>query len=233
MIADLPKQEDVLADYITLAKASETKLEAKKSVFIGRAIPVTTVEEVEAHIQACRQEFPDARHIVYAWRIGSDGRTFLQRYTDDGEPKGTAGLPVLDVLAKPDITDALILVVRYFGGILLGTGGLVRAYGTCASEAVQEAGLVRMTQLVRYELTLPYSVYDSFLHWCGLNEVTILESDFLAEIGMKVAMAKEKVPDFLQSVADLTGGIVQPGYLDMQYTAVPYVREETDEENGT
>lgn len=222
--ANEPASQDIepdLKDYITLASYAETRIEAKKSIFIARAVPVTSESEVEAALDACRKDYPDARHHVYGWRIGSDGRSYLQRYTDDGEPKGTAGLPVLDVLIKGEITDALLIVTRYFGGVLLGTGGLVRAYGKSASGAVAQAGLVRMSQRISYLVRVPYSVYDAFTHWCAQSDVTIEDTVFEADVSLTVALAPTQIEIFTSAIADFTGGLCVPERLGKQYVAMP------------
>ena len=112
-------------NYRTVASSSQIELEEKKSRFIAVCRPLVNEIEANAFVSGIRQEYPDATHHVYAWILG--GETILQRYSDDGEPQGTAGIPVLDVLRKNGIDQAGIVVVRYFGGTLLGTGGLVHA----------------------------------------------------------------------------------------------------------
>lgn len=126
--------------YITLAGRSDAELTEKKSRFLSFAAPVGSEAEAIAFISEIRSAYPDARHCVYAYRITS-APPYTARYSDDGEPQGTGGLPVLDVLKKRGIGDAAIAVVRYFGGILLGAPGLVRAYSSSASLAVRAAGL--------------------------------------------------------------------------------------------
>ena len=112
--------------YLTLAGPGEAELDEKRSRFLGFAGRVTTDAEASAFVASVRSRFPDARHAVYAYIATSSG-TLAQRYSDDGEPQGTGGMPVLDVIRKRGLTDAAIVVVRYFGGVLLGAPGLVRA----------------------------------------------------------------------------------------------------------
>ncbi|HEY5466273.1 MAG TPA: YigZ family protein, partial [Clostridia bacterium] len=123
--------------YRTLSAESRVRLEERRSVFIGVAAPANDETEASGLLARIRTEFPDAAHHVSAWIIG--GGVQSQRYSDDGEPQGTAGVPVLDVLRRQELENAVIVVTRYFGGTLLGTGGLVRAYSRTASLAAKAA----------------------------------------------------------------------------------------------
>lgn len=142
-------------EWHTLSKIAHVSIEEKKSIFIADAAPVSSAKEAEDFLADVKKKYPDARHHVFAWRTG--GSEILQRYSDDGEPSGTAGLPVLDVLRKNDIDDAILVVTRYFGGVLLGTGGLVRAYGRAAFLALTEAEptVCRICEL--YHVMISYS----------------------------------------------------------------------------
>ena len=140
--------------YTTLLKASCETFTERKSVFTGSASPVETEREALDFISAVKSRYSDATHNVWAYTL-RDGN--LTRFSDDGEPHGTAGLPVLDTLRKPGITNAVIVVTRYFGGILLGAGGLVRAYSKAASLAVNASGTAFIETLTRVKLSLSYS----------------------------------------------------------------------------
>ncbi len=143
-------------DYLTVAKAAVDEFTEKRSRFIGAIQPVTTEEEALAFIRTRSKEFWDAKHNVYAYVL--DGGA-LCRFSDDGEPQGTAGLPVLDVLRKEGLTGCAVVVTRYFGGILLGGGGLVRAYSHAAKLAVDAAGVVQMRRCLLGEITCDYAQY--------------------------------------------------------------------------
>lgn len=128
-------------EIISLAGRGEGRYVDRRSEFIGYACPVSTEEEAAEFVASVRSAHPDARHVVYAYSLRKGA---AKRYSDDGEPQGSAGRPVLGVLEKEGVDGAVIAVVRYFGGILLGAGGLVRAYSSAASAALEDAGVVRL-----------------------------------------------------------------------------------------
>ncbi len=130
-----------MEEYLTVKGEGVGEYEEKRSRFIGSCIPVTTEQEAIDHINRIKKENFGARHNVYAYILRDNG---LTRYSDDGEPHSTAGMPTLDVLRKSGLTDVCVVVTRYFGGVLLGTGGLVRAYTAAAKAAVDAAGIVKM-----------------------------------------------------------------------------------------
>jgi uncharacterized YigZ family protein len=146
--------------YTTLKQEGEAEFTEKKSVFIGHAAPVKTEEEAIAFVKNYKHIYADARHNVWAYLLKDVG---LMRYSDDGEPQGTAGVPVLDVIRKNNVTDAVIVVTRYFGGILLGAGGLVRAYSHTAKLALDAAQVVTYEQYTQVELECSYSDYQRYL----------------------------------------------------------------------
>lgn len=151
--------------YRTILQASSDEYTVKRSRFIGYAAPVTTQSEATEFINSIKTKHWDARHNVYAY-ILRDGQ--IRRYSDDGEPQGTAGVPVLDVMIKEGITDCAVVVTRYFGGVLLGTGGLVRAYSHSAKIALEAGKIITMKLANRLKLKCDYTFY-------GRAEPLILE----------------------------------------------------------
>lgn len=155
--------------YFTVRKEACAQFEERKSVFIGHIKRVETEDEAKEFVDKIKKEHKDATHNVYAYIVGKD--MLIQKCTDDGEPQGTAGVPVLDVIKKNGITDTAIVVTRYFGGILLGTGGLVRSYSKGASEAVNESGIVekvlgvKITVIVNYEFLGKLQYHFSIKNW--------------------------------------------------------------------
>ncbi len=145
-----------MSDYLTLEKEAFAEFVEKRSRFIGYAKPVKTQEEAMDFINAVRSKHWDATHNVYAYVL-RDGQS--RRYSDDGEPSGTAGVPVLDVLLKEDLTDCVVVATRYFGGVLLGAGGLVRAYSHTSKIAVEAAGIIKMSVCAVLSVTCDYNFY--------------------------------------------------------------------------
>ena len=153
-----PKQTAVTCT--TLCREASAEFEEKKSVFIGHAKPVKTEEEALAYIKQKKAEYADARHNVWAYRLRGD---ITVRCSDDGEPQGSAGIPVLDALRKSGVSDSVLVVTRYFGGILLGAGGLVRAYSHAAKLAIDAAGIAVFEEYTSFRLNCGYSDYQRYL----------------------------------------------------------------------
>ena len=145
-----------MAQYKTVLQEAQDDFVEKRSRFIGYARPVSTEAEALAFIAEKKSKHWDASHNVYAYILRDGG---VMRYSDDGEPQGTAGIPVLDVLQKSGVTDVVVVATRYFGGILLGGGGLVRAYSHTASIALQAAGIVTMRECLMLEVLCDYGQY--------------------------------------------------------------------------
>lgn len=142
--------------YFSISSSGKGLYKEKGSKFIGIAKPVKTEAEVESFLEAIRKEYYDSRHVCYAWRLGSEGKKF--RANDDGEPSHSAGDPILNELRSQEISDALIAVVRYFGGTKLGVGGLIRAYGTAAKEAIEDTEKIEVVLTELIEIRFPYEM---------------------------------------------------------------------------
>ena len=194
-----------MAEYRTIAKQAQDEFVEKRSRFIGYAKPVQTEAEATAFIAEIKSSHWDATHNVYAYVL-REGQ--LQRYSDDGEPQGTAGIPVLDVLQKSHVTDTVLVVTRYFGGILLGGGGLVRAYSHGASIALQAAGVITMRECSLLRLTCDYSQYGrvgSLIPECG---GVVDDTQFTEAVTLSFHMAPEQKGAFARQLADATNGQV-------------------------
>ena len=161
--------------YVTLGKEGVSEFEMKKSVFIGHAAPVKSEEEALEYIAKYKKKYSDATHNVWAYLIKKGN---LMRYTDDGEPSGTSGIPVLDVIRKGGFTDAVIVVTRYFGGTLLGTGGLVRAYSAAAKEAVDDAGLASFRTFDEIIVETDYQMYQKLKNYLKHPDIIVDETEF-------------------------------------------------------
>ena len=206
-----------LAEHRTIAQAAQDEFVEKRSRFIGYARPVQTEEEATAFIAEMRSKHWDATHNVYAY-ILREGQ--IQRYSDDGEPQGTAGIPVLDVLQKSGVTDIVVVVTRYFGGILLGGGGLVRAYPHGASIALKAAGILTMRECLLLELSCDYGQYGrvgSLIPECG---GVIDDTEFAEDVRIRFHMAPDLRSGFERKLADATNGQVTCLGEETRYFAV-------------
>ena len=206
-----------MKDYITLNQRAQDEFVERKSRFIGTATPVSTQEEAIAFIDEMRSKYWDATHNVYAY-ILRDG---TKRYSDDGEPQGTAGVPVLDVLQKEGLTDLCVVVTRYFGGILLGAGGLVRAYSHGAKIAVDAAGIKPMSVCKVYELEMDYSQYGQITYLLPKFHAVTLESDFGVVVKMRVMMRAVYASQFQRELEELTSATVFPYEIEEVWDCIP------------
>ena len=181
-----------MKEYITVKGTSIGEYEEKKSKFIAVLLPVTTEEEASAVIDEVRKKNVGARHNVYAFRLSSG----TERSSDDGEPSGTGGKPLLEMLKAENLSDVLVVVTRYFGGVLLGTGGLKRAYTAAASEALKLAVKRHRKLAVRMSFVMDYSFYDrlSFLIDKSLGEV--IEKNFTNEVSLTVVLPWAEYENF-------------------------------------
>ena len=191
-------------EWITLSRPCEVKVTEKKSIFIAYAAPIHSQEEAEGIYLRMKKKYPDARHHVYAWRIGND--TILERHSDAGEPAGTAGLPVLEVLRKNQIDDAIIVVTRYFGGILLGTGGLLRAYTKSATLAVSEAVPVACKSCNVYNISVSYSNLERIRYILKKNNFLTEEPRFEADPILPVFCEKQREEELFRISQECTSG---------------------------
>lgn len=192
--------------FITFAREGQSRIEISKSVFIGNACEVNTAAEAEAFVAKIRAEYPDARHVCYAWRVC--GETFMQKYSDDGEPSGTGGMPILNVLEKREINNAVITVTRYFGGILLGKGGLVRAYTDSAAAAAEDAGLVRVTDGEIYSMTVGYDLSEKLTYALTTAGWDVKEPEYGENVILKVTCPAVKGEELMHFVEDKSFGRV-------------------------
>lgn len=188
---------------ITLASDVSVEMEEKKSIFIGHATPVENEEQAREYINAKKKEFHDATHNVYAYLL-ADGA--IARYSDDGEPSGTAGMPVLNVVKMSGASDLCVVVTRYFGGILLGAGGLVRAYTASAKLAVDEAGLAVFEPYAIYRMEVSYSDYQKLT--AALPKIGVSEDscDFADNVIVTAAIEISRADDLVKMFSELTYG---------------------------
>lgn len=191
--------------YTTVEGVTVAEIEEKKSRFICSLAHVESEEEALAHLEAIRSANRMARHNVYAY-ILRDAGTGRVRYSDDGEPQKTAGLPTLDVLQHAELTDVIAVVTRYFGGTLLGTGGLVRAYTQATQAAVEAAPLVVVSVCVDITVTLPYPSYESVLRLAQDCQAKVKNTQFTDVVTLHLRMISGTESDFLSQLTELLRG---------------------------
>lgn len=195
-----------MKEYFTVDTCASAEFIEKKSRFIGHICPVTTEEAATAFIRSVKSDYWDATHNVWAY-ILHQGQ--VKRYSDDGEPRGTAGVPVLDVLEKEELADCVVVVTRYFGGTLLGAGGLVRAYSHGCKIAVDAGGIVVMAPCTSGELICNYSYYEKFLKLAAQFHTVIDESVFQDQIKLAFHLKAEEFEQLNQAVIDSSFGKYQ------------------------
>lgn len=190
-------------EYKTVSKSASNEFVEKKSRFIGYIKPVTTQAEAVAFINEIKSKHWDATHNVYAYVL-REGQT--RRYSDDGEPQGTAGIPVLDVLLKEELTDCVVVATRYFGGTLLGTGGLVRAYSHTAKIAVEAGEVITMKLCKLLRVCCDYNFYGRLNSLIPELGGIIEDTDFADTVTVTFKMPVDDVAEFDKKLVDLSFG---------------------------
>lgn len=193
-------------DYKTVKIESSDEFTEKRSRFIGYVKPVKTEAEATEFINSIRSKHWDARHNVYAYSLREGN---IKRYSDDGEPSGTAGMPVLDVITKNEVYDVCVVVTRYFGGVLLGTGGLVRAYSQGSKIALEAGQVVLMQNCLVCSLTCSYNQYGKISSLIPDNGGVIDDSVFETDVKLSFHIKPDGLPALNKKLADLTSGEVQ------------------------
>ena len=190
--------------YITIRDRGEDRFEEKKSEFIGYAKRVENEEEAKAFVNEIKSMHKQSRHNCWAYVIGENYG--IQRYSDDGEPQGTAGIPILEVMKKQGITDCAVVVTRYFGGILLGAGGLTRAYTKGASIAVKAGGVVEKVLGFKISITIDYDLIGKIQYLCGQNNWHIEDSEYTDKVIVHIYAEKSILPIIEKEVTEATNG---------------------------
>lgn len=196
--------ESMLKKYKTILEQAEAEISEKKSRFIATVRPVKTEEQARAFIEEMKKKYWDATHNVFAYQIGE--RNEIQRFSDDGEPQGTAGMPILNVLKGEDVKDTAIVVTRYFGGTLLGTGGLVRAYGKSAKEGLLAAGIAELILYCRYRVTVPYTESGKVQYEILQAGYVLHDTIYTDQVQFVVLVEADVAEQFEQQMTDILKG---------------------------
>ncbi|MBR3503374.1 MAG: YigZ family protein [Clostridia bacterium] len=206
-----------LSSYRTLMKRADDEFIVNKSRFIGHGKPVESEEEALAFLREMREAYKDASHNCYAYIIGAN--MGVMRYSDDGEPGGTAGMPIIEVMKNRGVTNACVVVTRYFGGVLLGVGGLVRAYTQGAAMAVNACGVGVMHPTARYLMDVPYPLLSRVEYFFKSAPVAIEGKDFSDVITFTFLVKTQDEEALLQDLTQLSEGRLEPMRFDEIYSA--------------
>lgn len=195
-----------MEQYLIPAKEGASEYIEKKSRFLGLIVPVTTEAEARAQLDAVKKREYDARHNCWAYILHSGQK----RYSDDGEPQGTAGQPILNVLEREGVQDVLCVVTRYFGGILLGAGGLCRAYTKAAKDALDDAGISELRPWSVLRLDCPYALFERVKLELEKRGGTVISSEYGAQITLTAALPELGEAVFAKALQELSAGSLVP-----------------------
>ena len=210
-------------EYLVPTGYGEDEFIEKRSRFIGHIFPVETEEEALEKIQQLKKKYYDATHNCWAYVI----RGGAMRFSDDGEPGGTAGNPMMQVLQREGLNNVVCIVTRYFGGVLLGAGGLVRAYTKGAKIAIDAAGKSMKRVWTVLYLPCPYTYYERVKLEIAAFDGILRDTQFGAEVEMEILLAAAKTQPFLDRITDMTAGTVEGMEIGQEYRAFPITKEET------
>ncbi len=202
--------------YITVKGYGEARFEEKRSVFIGYCEHVTSEEEALAFVKKIKEKHKDATHNCYGYVMKGG---ILCRYSDDGEPQGTAGKPILDMLVKSGVDDACVVVTRYFGGTLLGTGGLVHAYSQGAKLAVEAAGIAQFENYVVLKVACSYSDYQRIGLELERYDAIIDATDYSDSVAVQFAVKKQFADEISRKISEITSGKSIPEKIEERFDA--------------
>ena len=179
-----------MKEFKTIEKEEKSEIVEKKSKFIGTICPVQSEEEAENKIKEIKKKYYDARHNCFAYRVLKE-ENVIERSSDDGEPSGTAGAPMLNILKQKNICNVVVIVTRYFGGILLGTGGLIRAYSQATESAIENSNLINKTKGIEVEIILEYKDLEKMKYFCKMNSLNIIDIKYNEDVTIKIEIKEE------------------------------------------
>lgn len=200
--------------FTTVRQAARAEFEEKRSIFIGHVMRTDTEEEAQAFIKKIKKEYADATHNVSAYLMQGE---IVARYSDDGEPQGTAGMPVLDVIRKSGVRNVCVVVTRYFGGTLLGAGGLVRAYSHAASLAIEAAGIITYEPYTELELRCGYSEYQKYSVLLGAANAVIDDVNYAEDVCIRFAVKESEKDAIVAKIVETGYGKDVPGEVGTRF----------------
>ena len=193
-----------MENFATIEKAGEAEYEIQRSRFIAQAVHAATEDEARAFLVSCKKKHYDARHNPSAWVLGAAGAR--QKSNDDGEPGGTAGNPILEAIKKRGLVDTVVVVTRYFGGIKLGAGGLIRAYGHAAHLALEASSLVRCLQLARLAVTFDYTLLALVENFVRQENLRTEDAIYEEKVTLLLLLKEQQLAPIQMALTDLTAG---------------------------
>lgn len=205
-----------MKQFLTILKDETTDIVEKKSKFIASIGYVENVETAEAKIREIKKKYYDAKHNCIAYRVIENGRV-IEKASDDGEPSGTAGGPMLNILQKNNLCNLVVVVTRYFGGILLGTGGVVRAYSDATQKVIEKSIKVSKVEGLEIKIKLDYPNLEIFKYYCKNNEINITKIDYYEDIILKIEMEKNRKNTFLKDIETKTLNIKEFQVIEEKY----------------
>lgn len=204
-----------MEEYLVPRGAAQAEYVEKKSRFIGQVFPVTSEQEAKTILERVRKQHYDARHNCWCYILKSGQK----RYSDDGEPQGTAGQPMLNVFEREGVADVMCVVTRYFGGILLGAGGLCRAYTKAAKDALDAAGIARMQPWLRASVSVPYALFERVKLLLAAQDGVLEDAQYGAEILLTYRIPTEADEALKTALRELSSGSVAPVQLEEIFCA--------------
>jgi len=195
--------------YLTIATLTEGIYKEKGSKFIAFSIPVENAEQVKELVKSYKKEYYDARHVCFAYMIGAERKEW--RANDDGEPSGTAGRPILGQINSRELTNILLIVVRYFGGILLGTGGLTTAYKEAAADALNQAQIIEKTVDCEITIHFEYTLMNNVMRIVKETNAQILDQGYDNDCFMKLSIRKQELPSITSKMMKIIGVLIENG----------------------
>lgn len=207
-----------MTEYAVPTGRGEAELVEKRSRFLGHIFPVENETEARACVEEMKKKYHDARHNCWCFRLRAGG---VERYSDDGEPQGTAGQPVLNVFQREGVENVCCVVTRYFGGVLLGAGGLVRAYTQSAKDALDAAGISVVRRWSKIALSCPYRLFEQVKVVIEGQGGVLCEAVYGEEITISAVFPENQVDSFAEKVIELTAGGIKPSLVGEELRAVP------------
>lgn len=205
-----------MKEFVTILNSQTAEITEKKSKFIANIFYIENEKDAEEKIKLNKKKYYDAKHNCIAYRVIEDGK-IVERSSDDGEPSGTAGAPMLNLLQKNNLCNVLVIVTRYFGGILLGTGGLVRAYSDVTQSVIERTTKIFKVCGVEFNVKIDYANLDIFKYYCKNNEINIIKIDYGEDIDLKIEMEKNRKDIFLKDIETKTLNIKEKEQLEEKY----------------